>query len=189
MTILYTGCPKSRSRRAVPHLGKTVNRRGKTRQNHLAWAVSEPPGGSTNSGVSLAVLLLLTGQRESQLMRAKNMTVPSTRRCTRVQVRLLAEMQVQGEKRAVCHDGQVTELSDRGAFIDVQGGYPPDSTVMLQLGSPLVDDIICVGVVRDSLPDGISVEFLNLSDGERAQLREVVLRGGLSERALQPLAG
>ena len=121
-------------------------------------------------------------------MGAKNMTVPSTRRCTRVKVRLLAEMQVQGEKRAVCHDGQVTELSDRGAFIDAQGGYPPDSMVMLQLGSPLVDDIICVGVVRDCLPDGISVEFLNLSDGERAQFREVVLRGGLSERALQPLA-
>ena len=96
-------------------------------------------------------------------------------------------MQVQGEKRAVCHDGQVGELSDRSAFIDAQGSYPPDSMVMLQLGSPLVDDIICVGVVRDCLPDGISVEFLNLSDGERAQLREVVLRGGLSKRALQPL--
>ncbi len=115
------------------------------------------------------------------------MTVPSKRRCTRVKVRLLAEMQVHGEKRAVCHDGQVAELSDRGAFINAHGGCPPDSRVILRFGFPLIDDIICVGVVRDCLPDGIGVEFLNLSDGERAQLRELVLRDGLSEGALQPV--
>ena len=116
-------------------------------------------------------------------MVVKNMTTPSTRRCTRVKVRLLVEMHVEGEKRAVCHDGRVAVLSDRGAFIDAQGGYPTDSMVMLRFGFPLIDDIICAGVVRDCLPDGIGVEFLNLSDGERAQLRELVQRGGLSERA------
>ena len=127
-------------------------------------------------------------QNESQLMVVKNMTVPSTRRCTRVKVRVLAEMQIEGEKRAVCHDGQVADLNDRGAFIDIQGGYPPDSMVMLQFGFPLIADIICVGVVRDCLPDGISVEFLNLSDGERAQLSEVCCEAVSGERALQPLA-
>ncbi len=121
-------------------------------------------------------------------MVAKNMTVPSTRRCPRVKVRLLAEMHVEGEKRAVCHDGQVAELSDRGAFINAHGGCPPDSMVILRFGFPLIDDIICVGVVRDCLPDGIGVEFLNLSDGERAQLSEVCCEAVSGERALQPLA-
>ena len=53
------------------------------------------------------------------------MTVPGTRRCTRVKVRLLAEMQVQGENRAVYHDDQVAELNDRGASFDVStpAGY------------------------------------------------------------------
>ena len=119
-------------------------------------------------------------------MVVKNMIAPSTRRGTRVKVRLLVEMHVEGEKRAVCHDGQVAVLSDRGTFIDAHGDYPLDSMVMLRFGFPLIDDIICAGVVRDCLPDGIGVEFLNLSDGERAQLGELVLQGGLSERARQP---
>ena len=107
---------------------------------------------------------------------------------TRVNVRLLAEMQVEGQKRAVCHEGQVAALSERGAVIDAQGGYPPDSQVLLLFGFPLADDIVCVGVVRDCLPDGISVEFSNLSDAERARLRELALRGGLREPYLRTLA-
>ena len=112
----------------------------------------------------------------------------NTRSVPRFTVRILAEMQIKDTERTVCHPGHIATLSERGAFIEAPGDHSLGSQVMLRFGFPLIDDIICMSVVRDTLAAGIGVEFLRLSASERARLAGLASRNGQSSWNSRPLS-
>ncbi len=101
------------------------------------------------------------------------MTDLHKRRFTRVRVKWPVEM---GVKHGSTHrDGQIAEVSEGGGFVEVGGDYPVGTQVMLRFGFPVIDDVICSGVVRNHTPGvGIGVEFLSLSDTDRKHLGGLV---------------
>ncbi len=107
------------------------------------------------------------------------MTDLHTRRFTRVRVRCLVEMSVKDGGRTGRWDGHITELSEGGGFIEVGGDLVVGTEVMLRFGFPLIDDVICAGVVRHHEAGvGIGVEFLRLSETDREHIGGLAQGGG-----------
>ncbi len=106
------------------------------------------------------------------------MTDLHKRRFTRVRlnVKWPVEMGVRHSSDSVCWNGRITDLSERGGFVEIGGDHAVGTQVMLRFGFPLIDEVLCTGVVRHLKPGvGIGVEFLRLSDADREHI------GGLVE--------
>ncbi len=100
------------------------------------------------------------------------------RRFTRAQlnVKCPVEMGVRHSSHPACWDGYIKVISERGGFVEVGGDHALGTQVMLRFGFPVIDEVLCTGVVRyHKLGVGIGVEFLGLSDADRGHI------GGLVE--------
>lgn len=115
------------------------------------------------------------------------MTDLHARRFTRLSVRCLVEMRGRHGSYGVCRDGHITVMSEHGGFVEIGGDYAVGTQLMLQFGFPLIDEVICVGVVRHHEPDvGIDVGFLGLADTDRKHIGGLVQRGGMGSGDVQP---
>ncbi len=112
------------------------------------------------------------------------MTDLHNRRFTRVRVKWPVEM---GDRQSSHRwDGQITEVSEGGGFVEVSGDHGVGTHVTLRFGFPLIDDVICIGVVRNHKPGvGVGVEFLRLSDTDRENISGLVQRGGKGSGDIQ----
>ena len=111
------------------------------------------------------------------------MTDLHKRRFSRVRVNWPVEIGVKhGSTR---WDGYITDVSEGGGFVEIGGDYTVGTQVMLRFGFPVIDDVICVGVVRNHEPGvGVGVEFLSLFDTDREHLAGLVrARGAETSRA------
>ncbi len=116
-----------------------------------------------------------------------DMTDLHARRFTRLRVRCLFEIRGRQGSYGVCRDGHITVVSERGGFVEIGGDYAVGTHVMLQFGSPLIDEVICVGVVRHLEPHmGIDVGFFRLSDTDRKHLGGLVRGRGKGSGDVQP---
>ena len=108
------------------------------------------------------------------------MTDLHRRRFTRVQVNVKCpvEMGVRHSSDPVCWNGHITDVSERGGFVEIGGDHAVGTQVMLRFGFPLIDEILCTGVVRHHKPGaGVGVEFLRLSDADREHIGGLVEAG------------
>ena len=99
------------------------------------------------------------------------MTEPQRRCFPRVHVKCPVEMGVRHSSHPVRWDGPITEVSEGGVFVEIGGDHSVGTDVMLRFGFPLIDEVLCTGVVRHHKPGvGIGVEFLRLSDTDRGHI-------------------
>ena len=109
------------------------------------------------------------------------------RRFPRVPVRCPVEMGIRHSSHPWCWDGQIMEVSEGGGFVQINGDQAVGTHVMLRFRVPLLDEVICTGVVRyHRLGVGIGVEFLRLSDADRGHIGELV-QAGRYRAALRPV--
>ena len=105
------------------------------------------------------------------------MTDLHKRRFTRVRGKWPVEMGVRHSNHR--WEGQITQVSEGGGFVEVGGDHALGTHVMLRFGFPLIVDVICIGVVRNQKPGvGVGVEFLTLSDTDREHIGGLVQHGG-----------
>ena len=92
----------------------------------------------------------------------------------------------------------IRAIVERGGFVEIGGNYAMGTPVMLRFGFPLIDEVLCTGVVRHHKPGvGVGVEFLNLVETDREHLAGLVrgkARGDptgrrTSRRSLMPTGG
>ncbi len=94
----------------------------------------------------------------------------------RLNVKCPVEMGIRQSSHPVSWDGHIKVVSERGGFVQIGGDHAVGTQVMLRFGFPLIDEVLCTGVVRyHKLGVGIGVEFLGLSDADRGHI------GGLVE--------
>ena len=86
----------------------------------------------------------------------------------------------------MCRKGHITIVGERGGFVDIGTDPVVGTQVMLQFGFPLVDEVVCVGVVRRHEPAvGVEVEFVGLSDADHKRIGVLVSSGGKGDEDLQ----
>ena len=114
------------------------------------------------------------------------MTDLQKRRFSRVRlnVKCPVEMGVRHSSHPVW-DGHITDVSERGGFVEIGGDHAAGTQMMLRFGFPLIDEVFCNRVVRNHKPGvGIGVEFLGLSDTDREHIGGLVkARGAEMSRA------
>ncbi len=108
------------------------------------------------------------------------MTDPHRRHSTRVHlnVKCPVEMGVRHSTDPVLWNGHITDVSQRGGFVEIGGDHAVGTQVLLRFGFPVIDEVLCMGVVRHHRPgQGIGVEFLSLSDADRGRIGGLMRTG------------
>ena len=104
-------------------------------------------------------------------------TSSTIRRHRRVALRgrtISADMSIEGQPPVT---GRITVLGAGGAFVEVSSRIEPSSAISLRFTLPgTLTEIICTGVVRDSVIGGVGVEFTQISSSERELVDSAVRR-------------